>query len=81
MLRVVAEDAARHELALTLDEICRRGAERMLAMALQAEVDAYLEQHERLVTIKVTPWWSATARPEEGPWCAGPAPSRSPRPG
>src|SRR5712691_5039833 len=45
MLRVVAEDAARHELALTLDEICRRGAERMLALALEAEVDAYLERH------------------------------------
>src|SRR6266540_5431989 len=45
MLRVVAEDAARHELALTLDEICRRGAERMLALALEAEVDAYVERH------------------------------------
>jgi putative transposase len=45
MLRVVAEDAACHELALTLDEICRRGAERMLALALEAEVDAYLERH------------------------------------
>jgi len=45
MLRVVPEDDARQELALGLDEICRRGAERMLAVALEAEVDAYLERH------------------------------------
>jgi len=47
MLRVVPEDDARQELALTLDEICRRGAERMLAIALEAEVDAYLERHRQ----------------------------------
>lgn len=46
MLRVVAEDDVRTEFALTLDEICRRGAERMLAIALEAEVDAYLERHQ-----------------------------------
>jgi hypothetical protein len=45
MLRVVPEDNARQEFTLTLDEICRRGAERMLAIALEAEVDAYLERH------------------------------------
>jgi transposase-like protein len=45
MLRVIAEEATRQELALALDEICRRGAERMLAAALEAEVDAYLERH------------------------------------
>lgn len=45
MIRVVAEEDVRTEFALTLDEICRRGAERMLAMALEAEVDAYLERH------------------------------------
>src|SRR5437588_8035987 len=45
MLRVVAEDAARQDLALTLDEICKRGAERMLAVALEAEVDTYLIVH------------------------------------
>src|SRR5712692_1007288 len=45
MLRVVPEDDARQEFTLTLDEICRRGAERMLAIALEAEVDAYLERH------------------------------------
>jgi putative transposase len=46
ILRVVAEDDARQEFALTLDEICRRGAERMLAIALEAEVDAYVERHQ-----------------------------------
>jgi putative transposase len=45
MFRVVAQDDARQEFALTLDEICRRGAERMLAIALEAEVDTYLERH------------------------------------
>jgi putative transposase len=46
MLRVAPEDEARQEFALTLDEICRRGAERMLAIALEAEVDSYLERHQ-----------------------------------
>jgi transposase-like protein len=46
MLRVVAEEDGRQEFALTLDEICRRGAERMLAIALEAEVDAYVERHQ-----------------------------------
>jgi transposase-like protein len=45
MLRVVASEDVRQEFALTLDEICRRGAERMLAIALEAEVDAYVERH------------------------------------
>src|SRR6266511_5911788 len=45
MLRVAATDDARQEFVLALDEICRRGAERMLAIALEAEVDAYLERH------------------------------------
>jgi len=42
MLRVVAEEAAHAELALDLDEICRDGARRMLAVALEAERDACL---------------------------------------
>jgi transposase-like protein len=46
MLRVAAEDDARQEFTLALDEICRRGAERMLAVALEAEVDSYLERHQ-----------------------------------
>jgi putative transposase len=43
MLKVVADESARTELSSTLDEICREGARRMLAAALEAEVDAYIE--------------------------------------
>jgi putative transposase len=42
MLRVVADEQAGAELALGLDEIVREGARRMLAAALEAEVDAYV---------------------------------------
>ena len=40
MLRVLLDDDARADLGL--DEIVREGARRMLAMALEAEVDSYL---------------------------------------
>lgn len=43
MFRIVPEGEGRQELELSLDEITRAGAQRMLAIALQAEVDAYLE--------------------------------------
>ncbi len=43
MLTVVTDDDARAELAAGLDEIVREGARRMLAAALEAEVDAYIE--------------------------------------
>jgi hypothetical protein len=42
MLSVIADDAAHSELAMSLDELCREGARRMLAAALEAEVDAYI---------------------------------------
>ncbi len=42
MLKVVADDAAREDAAAGLDEIVREGARRMLAAALEAEVDGYL---------------------------------------
>jgi transposase-like protein len=42
MLSVVADDAAQAELRLDLDELLREGARRMLAVALEAEVDAYI---------------------------------------
>jgi len=76
MLRVVAEDAARHELAFTPEEICRRGAERMLALALEAEVDAYLERHREARDERGRASSSATAAPGQGPWPPGPVPSR-----
>ncbi|MGH2579020.1 MAG: transposase, partial [Actinomycetota bacterium] len=42
MLRIVPEEAGREDLAFTLDEICREGAQRMLVAALLAEADAYV---------------------------------------
>ncbi len=45
MLSVVTDEAARSELAMSLDELAREGARRMLAAALETEVDAYLATH------------------------------------
>ena len=45
MLKVVEDGAAREELAAGLDEIVREGARRMLAAALEAEVEAYVAAH------------------------------------
>jgi putative transposase len=45
MLSVVADEAARAELHADLDELAREGARRMLAAALEAEVDDYLVVH------------------------------------
>jgi transposase-like protein len=42
MLSVIADDAARSEVAMSLDELAREGARRMLAAALEAEIDAYI---------------------------------------
>ena len=58
MLRVVADDDARAEMRVGLDEIVREGARRMLTVALEAEVDDYVagfiderdENGHRLVT-------------------------------
>jgi putative transposase len=58
MLSVVNDGAAAGDGRSMLDEICREGARRMLAAALEAEVDAYLaeltserdEKGHRLVT-------------------------------
>ena len=45
MLKVVADEAAREDLAASLDEIVREGARRMLAAALEDEVGAYIAAH------------------------------------
>jgi putative transposase len=44
VLTVVAEDGQRREGVSLLDDIVREGARRMLAAALEAEVDAYLAE-------------------------------------
>ena len=49
MLSVVVDDQARAELTTDLDELCREGARRMLAAALEAEVEAYIAAHTELV--------------------------------
>jgi transposase-like protein len=49
MLSVVTDEAARSEWAMSLDELAREGARRMLAAALEAEVDAYIAAHAALV--------------------------------
>jgi transposase-like protein len=59
MLSVIADEAARAELRLDLDELAREGARRMLAAALEAEVDAYLaawagerDEHGRRLVVR-----------------------------
>jgi putative transposase len=49
MLSVVVDEQARAELTTDLDELFREGARRMLAAALEAEVEAYLAAHTELV--------------------------------
>jgi len=43
MLRVVADEAGREDARMFLDEIVAEGARRMLAAALEAEVDGYIK--------------------------------------
>jgi putative transposase len=45
MLKVVAGEAVREDMAASLDEIVREGARRMLAAALEEEVAAYIAAH------------------------------------
>ena len=49
MLSVVVDDQARAELATDLDELFCEGARRMLAAALEAEVEAYIAAHTELL--------------------------------
>jgi transposase-like protein len=81
MLRVVTDESTRGEAASTLDEICREGARRMLAAALEAEADAYIaelvgeldESGQRLVTR------NGHARPRTITTRSGPIEIRAPR--
>jgi putative transposase len=49
MLSVIPDEAAQAELRLELDELFREGARRMLAVALEAEVEAYIAAHAELL--------------------------------
>jgi transposase-like protein len=81
MLKVVADDAVREDLAAGLDEIVREGARRMLAAALEEEVAAYItahvcerdEQGRRLVVR------NGHARPRQVTTAAGAVEVRAPR--
>jgi putative transposase len=81
MLRVVTDESTRGEATSTLDEICREGARRMLAAALEAEADAYIaelvaeldESGRRLVTR------NGHARPRTITTGSGPIEIRAPR--
>jgi putative transposase len=81
MLSVVADEAVRAGLLLDLDELAREGARRMLAAALEAEVDAYLaayaaERDERGRRLVVR---NGHARQREVATVAGAIPVRAPR--
>jgi putative transposase len=81
MLRVVADDKMSAEFGSSLDELVREGARRMLAAALEAEVDAYVsaladevdENGKRLVVR------NGHARPRQLVTGAGPVEVAAPR--
>ena len=69
MLKLVQDTSARGEEAPTtidLDELCRLAAKQMLASALLAERQAYLDAHADLVDAPVSAWSWATATPRRG---------------
>jgi putative transposase len=81
MLSVVADEQARAELRMDLDELAREGARRMLAAALEGEVDAYLAAHAaerdeggRRLVVR-----NGHARQREVTTSAGAIPVRAPR--
>ncbi len=70
MRRVHQNEESREELIPDLDEIARQGARRMLAEALEAEVQDYLEaardQRDGRGHALATPWWCAMVTQESG---------------
>src|ERR671910_372866 len=81
MLSVVADEHLRAELHTDLDGLAREGARRMLAAALEAEVDAYLaafaaerDQRGRRLVVR-----NGHARQREVATVAGAIPVRAPR--
>ena len=81
MLSVATDAQAQDELRLDLDAIVREGTRRMLAAALEAEVDAYLAAHAaerdeggRRLVVR-----NGHARQREVTTAAGSVPVRAPR--
>ena len=62
-------------VGVVIDEIVREGARRMLAEALQAEVDAYIAQFLDERDERGADWWCATA--PTSPARSSPAQARS----
>src|SRR5215217_4811591 len=81
MLSVVTDAQAHDGLRLDLDELVREGARRMLAAALEAEVDAYLAAHavERDEGGRQLVVRNGHARQREVTTAAGAVPVRAPR--
>jgi transposase-like protein len=81
MLTVLTDSSTSEELASTLDEICREGARRMLAAALELEVDEHLaalagevDENGRRLVVR-----NGHARPRTITTAAGAVPIRAPR--
>src|SRR5512134_2243286 len=81
MLKVIEDAAAREELTAGLDELVREGARRMLAAALEAEVEAYLAAHagERDEAGRRLAVRNGHARPRQVTTVAGAVEVRAPR--
>src|SRR6266508_4210938 len=56
MLSVIADEQARAELALDLDELLREGARRMLAVALEAEIDPDTGARQQFQSVILPRW-------------------------
>lgn len=76
MLSVVTDEGSTQPGSL-IDEIVREGARRMLAAALEAEVNQYIAELAAETAITGGGWWSATATTRPGPWSPRPGRSRS----
>jgi ATP-dependent helicase YprA (DUF1998 family) len=81
MLRVHVEEAASAELSAGLDAIVAEGARRMLAAALEAEVDAYVSSLTDERDEQGIAWWCATGTPKSDRWSPGREVSRCGRQG
>ena len=77
MRRIHHAQTTREQLMLDLDEIARRGAQQMLAQALEAEVRAFTSRRPKANATNTDGRWSSgTATPRGARWYAGPEPSR-----
>ena len=76
MLSVVTDEQTTSELRLELDEIVREGARRMLAAALEAEVDDYVAAYGSRAR-RARPPAGGPQRPRRASGTSPPRPARS----